>query len=422
MWEQLFTIIIKMKVNFIISITLALSLFGCKDDAPNEKPKLDFSFSISALIVEIKGSAIDKDGKISMLEISWGDSFTDKLYQGDFSAITKSHHYSAPGSYKITITAVDDSGESNIQDFSVVINYATTSLDGIKQSIFKSSGKEFLILTTNLHTYQEANQKEKLNLIIDVIGMMDIDFILFQECAQNKSSQIVDGIIRNDNMALLISKGVAEKYGVTYNYIWDWSHYGWDVWEEGVAVLSKHSLVDNASRYISTSNSTSSITSRKVLYGSYAVLSLGRVNIFSAHTHWRTSVNDEEQNNQIKNIKLMVVEKEQPIIDNKVISFVGGDFNGNPTSDYPWSEGYNTMMLNNNYLDTFLEIYPDANSKPAQSIYNTIGGDLPGRIDYIFMKANPYLKVMDSQIIFTEQIIGRVSDHFGVLTKVKYIE
>ena len=75
-------------------------------------------------------------------------------------------------------------------------------------------------------------------------------------------------------------------------------------------------------------------------------------------------------------------------------------------------------MADNIYQDTFLEIYPSANDKPTQSIYNTIGGDYPGRIDYVFMKENSRYEVLESQIVFTEEVIGRVSDHFGVLTKI----
>jgi endonuclease/exonuclease/phosphatase family metal-dependent hydrolase len=76
------------------------------------------------------------------------------------------------------------------------------------------------------------------------------------------------------------------------------------------------------------------------------------------------------------------------------------------------------MMRPSGYQDSFLEAYPDANQTPAQSIYNTVGGSLPGRIDYIFMKKNPRIRVVDSQIIFTNDVVGTVSDHFGVLTKV----
>ena len=170
-----------------------------------------------------------------------------------------------------------------------------------------------------------------------------------------------------------------------YNFVWNWAHYGWDVWEEGVAILSKYPLQDSEDKYISTSTNTSNIASRKVIYGAYLIPE-GKINIFSAHTHWRTSETDEEQNKQIKNVKQMVEEKEA--LNLVIATFVCGDFNGNPTSDYPWSEGYNTMVNNGVFVDTYLEIYPDANTKPAQSIYNTIGGTYPGRIDYIFMKNN----------------------------------
>ena len=288
-------------------------------------------------------------------------------------------------------------------------------LKNIKPTLLKTSDKELLILTVNLHTYQETQQDEKLNLIADLIAKMDVDFIAFQECAQNKSSVLKEGIIKEDNMALLISEKIKERHGLAYNYSWGWAHYGWDVWEEGVAVLSKHPLVESEDRYISFYTGTSNLNSRKAIYASYQT-PLGNVNFFSAHTHWRTSATDEQHNNQVNNIKSMATEKEA--LTSGAVTFVCGDFNVNPTSDYPWSEGYNTMVKNGDYSDTFLEVYPTANNKPAQSSYNTISGDFPGRIDYIFMKKNSKYKVQDSQIVFTSSVVGKVSDHYGVLTKV----
>jgi hypothetical protein len=35
------------------------------------------------------------------------------------------------------------------------------------------------------------------------------------------------------------------------------------------------------------------------------------------------------------------------------------------------------------------------------------------------MKKNPLIRVVDSQIIFTNEVVGKVSDHFGILTKVR---
>jgi len=415
-----------MKLISIVAAIFSMALLiilqaGCSKDqnSGNHKPELNVNLLSDGLKVTLKGSATDPDGEVTTLIINWGENTINTFSNNDFSSIDISHTYLIPASYSIVITAIDNSGDSTSRSIPQPVDFKETRLDGIKESMFKSSDKEFLVLTLNMHTYQETQQNEKFNLITDVIGMMDIDFIAFQECAQNKSSVISNGIIREDNMALIVSDRIKEKYNIDHNYTWNWAHYGWTVWEEGVAVLSKHLLADTDERYISTITNTSSITSRKAIYGSY-VWPYGRINIFSAHTHWRTSLTDEEQNKQVMNIKSMVEEKES--LSQGAVSLVCGDFNGNPTSEYPWSEGYTTMMKDDDYMDTFREIYPDANTIPAKDIYYTVGGDLPGRIDYIFMKKNVHYQVVDSQIIFKDDVVGLVSDHYGVLTKIRFTE
>ena len=374
-------------MNFCICsmVFMILLLNNCAKDPEtvNQKPYLGITDFSDGLKVTIKGSATDPDGTITGVTIDWGDKNNGQLTGNEFSGFEVIHIYKDPATYTIIITARDNEGDTTVRTVNVTPNFKETSLEGLKTTMFKTSANEYLILTINLHTYQEPQQNEKFNIITDLIGKMDIDFIAFQECAQNKYSVITEGIIREDNMALIISKRIKEKYNTDYHFVWNWSHYGWNEWEEGVAVLSRYPVIHSEDRYISSNTSTGSITSRKVIYASCQAPG-GLFNVFSAHTHWRTSISDEEQNSQINKIKSMVEEKESSAPD--VVSFVCGDFNGNPTSDYPWSEGYNTMMRANDYSDTFLEIYPDANQKPAQSIYNTVAGDLPGRIDYIFMK------------------------------------
>ena len=412
----------KVKFSIILFLVQAVMFVfvGCsKETIPNQKLGIDVNVTTENLKVTITGSITDTDGLISEAIIDWGDSHTENIATGDFIGFEKSHIYSQAASYNVSLTAIDNNGDSTGKSLNVVVEYKEVDIGNIKDGLFKTSNGEYLILTINLHTYQEDQQNEKLNMLMEVIGKMDVDFIALQECAQHKSATITEGIIREDNMALVIANSLKDKYNIEYNFVWDWAHYGWSVWEEGVAVLSKHPLINSEDKYVSTNTSNNNITSRKVIYGSYQIPE-GRVNIFSAHTHWRTSETDEEQNNQINNIQLMVDEKEAlaPV----EASFVCGDFNGNPTSDYPWSEGYNTMINNGGYVDTFLEIYPDANNKPAQSIYNTVGGTYPGRIDYIFTKNNAHFRVVDSQIIFTNDVVGKISDHFGVITKVEYIQ
>lgn len=402
--------------KFILGIIILIIHNSCAKESL--KPELGVIVSADAMAVVLKGKATSKNSSISSVTIRWGDQTVDSVYNGIFSDFEIGHRYLEPGTYQITVKAIQVNGDSCVRIIPVNVNFKETSLVNIRQGLFKTSTNEFLVLTINLHTYQENFQNEKFNLITDLIGKMDIDFIAMQECAQHKNAPIVTGIIRNDNMAHIIASRLKKKYNLNYHFVWHWAHYGWDVWEEGVAVMSKHPILSSEDRFISSNTSSSSITSRKVMFAGCQAPQ-GRFNLFSAHTHWRVSEADEEQNNQINKIKLMVTEKESGI--SNVASVVCGDFNGNPTSEFPWSEGYNTMMRNNEYKDSFLEIYPDANNKPAQSKYNTVGGTFPGRIDYIFIKNNPKFRIVDSQIVFKADVVGEVSDHFGVLTKVLFV-
>ncbi|MFZ4522238.1 MAG: endonuclease/exonuclease/phosphatase family protein [Bacteroidales bacterium] len=409
-----------MKFSTSIAAFFCLLAAGCsKAPAPvNLKPALTITASANGLQITLGGSATDPDGTVSDLSIDWGDNGTSQVPGPQAANFAVAHTYDAPASFVVRVTAMDNDGDTTSRLVAVSPDYPETSLAGIKTGMFKTTANQFLLLTLNLHTYQEAEQGKKINMITDVIGKMDVDFVCFQECAQYKNAAIVSGIIRKNNMALVIADRIMEKYQASYNFVWNWSHYGWEIWEEGVAVLTKYPVTRFEDRYISTNTNTGSITSRKVIFATCQAPG-GLFNIFSAHTHWRTTATDEEQNNQVKNIQSMVNQEDS--ITPEAISFVCGDFNGNPTSDYPWSEGYNTMMRKGDYADTFLEIHPDANQKPALGIYNTIGGDLPGRIDYVFMKKNTRYRVVDSQIIFTGEVVGNVSDHFGVLTKIELI-
>lgn len=407
--------------RLIMLMVMHLFIIACTKEKQdlNQKPTLAFSGEADGLKLNLTGTSSVKTGKVVKMKVDWSDSYSNVFENNDFSQFEFSHTYLNPGNYQAIVTVFSSLGDSAFLAKDFAVDFHETSLAGIKETLFKASADEYLILTLNLHTYQESSQNEKFQLIADLIGKMDVDFVLFQECAQHKSSAIDHGIIRIDNMAKVISDRIKQGYGIDYQYAWDWSHYGWEVWEEGLAVMTKYPILASDSRYISVSTSKNTITSRKAVYAS-CQLSDRQINLFSVHTHWRTSLTDEEQNQQIFKLKEMVAEKESTILN--AGSIVGGDFNGNPTSEYPWSEGYHSMMNGNEYTDALLDAYPDANNIPPLSAYYTIGGDFPGRIDFVFAKNSLNATVMDAQIIFTNDVVGRVSDHFGVLTKVRLNE
>lgn len=398
---------------FFIFCCLTIS---CSKESVNTKPNLIVDYELIGLRLKLSIKAADEDGKVEVVNIDWGDSKSENLYPGTDGLVEQSHYYLDPLTTTIVVTATDNEKNTFVKTLNLSPEYLPTSFEGIKQGLYKTSANELLVLTINMHNYQEKFQNEKFNMLTDIIGQMDIDFVCMQECAQHRNSTIYSGIIRIDNMALIISERLKKKYNKQYSFIWDWSHYGWDVWEEGDAILSPHSLIASDSRYVSTNTQTTGILSRKTIFGAYITQTVDTLNIFSTHLHWRLSETDQEQNLQISNLKSMVAEKAQLSNNQNTISIVAGDFNGTPTAPYPWSEGYTTMTANNSFIDSFLQIYTDANNKPQQNIYNT-GGDIDGRIDYIFYKNNPNVEVIDSQIIFTPQVVGLISDHYGVITK-----
>jgi len=406
-------IFIKVKNTLIFLVLMPLP-YSCVDESIGQT-KLTLDYTTDGLELELSGNVVNSSYAIASVSIDWGEDGPLTLVAGNFDSINETHKYDNEGLYNVITKAITAVGDTSIEQQEITVSFTPTSLVGIRQTMYKAAANEYLFLTLNLHTYQEEDQLQKLNMIIDVIGSMDVDFISFQECAQHKSAKLINENIREDNMAYLIIAGLQKKYGKSYDFIWDWSHYGWNVWEEGVAVLSKYPIIAQEARYVSSATSKNNIEARKVIYGASQLPNGSNINLFSAHLHWRKSLTDQEQNNQIRNLQAMVDEKST----SGTYSFVSGDFNGNPTSNSPWSEGYLTMVDNGSYIDTYLEANADANNKPAMSKHYTVLGDFPGRIDYIFMKTNPDFTVIDSQIIFKPSVVGVVSDHYGVITKVK---
>ncbi|NNC82064.1 MAG: hypothetical protein HKN79_00665, partial [Flavobacteriales bacterium] len=349
---------------------------GCKkEEEADVPPNIALEAVQDGLLIDLTITSQDPENAVTELSIDWGDSDIDIIQGISSTTIEEEHLYDEPSETTITVTAWDADGDKTEETVVLNPDFAAVDLSGIKNTLYKDSEDEFLILTVNLHTYQEDRQNEKFHIITELIGQMDVDLIALQECAQHQSAELVSGEIKADNMALILSERIQENYGVDYSFVWDWAHYGWNVWEEGLAVMSKHPITDSEGRYISSSQSTSSIISRKGLHAAVS-LPQGDIDIFSVHTHWRTSESDTEQDQQVMELQAMVEEKE--LQNSPLGSIVCGDFNSNPTSSPPWDNGYVTMLDNGTYVDTFLEVYPDANDLPQQHIYNTIGGSFPG--------------------------------------------
>ncbi len=182
------------------------------------------------LLVILSGSVSDHDGSVVQMSVNWGDNQINTYGSIDFSTLNVQHRYKEPGRYTLSLVATDNLSDTALQTITLSVDYAPISLNNVKPGLIKNSESEFLILTLNMHTYQEQFQNEKFALIVEFIHALDIDFVALQECAQHKNEQVVLGIIRADNMAMILVNRLMTKHNKKYNFIWNWEQYGWNGW------------------------------------------------------------------------------------------------------------------------------------------------------------------------------------------------
>jgi maltose 6'-phosphate phosphatase len=260
------------------------------------------------------------------------------------------------------------------------------------------------VLTVNLHTYQEADPLAQIRWVAEVIARGDVDLVAFQECAQRRDTAVEESHysvnVRTDNMAKLIVAELAATWSKDFTYSWDWSHYGFTVYEEGSAVLgrSSYSLLEQETRVISTGTDRNDINTRTAIYGAWQVPGLGRVHLFSTHVSW-----GGPQPGQLTALTTYAAQKAGT---NPVLTLLAGDYNmafG--------TAGYQQMMSDGGWGDSYLDAAPGAEKDP------TLDND---RIDYQFRGTSGQLVPVLAQLVFLqlaapEAANQRASDHLGVL-------
>ena len=255
------------------------------------------------------------------------------------------------------------------------------------------------LMTLNCHSWQEENQLEKIKYIAKIIKENDYDVIALQEVSQLVNEDIVYSNIKKDNFALLINKEL-KKIGINeYEFFWDISHIGYDVYEEGLCVMTKHPIKENRSFYITKCEDMNYWKTRKII--KIKIDYNGKdISFYSCHLGWWHD-NEEPFEYQF-NTLIRNIEKEET-------SFLMGDFNNSATIR---NEGYD-YMLRKGIIDTY-NISKDKDSGV------TVKGKIAGwdknkedlRLDIIFV--NKEVDILSSNVIFNGENKEVVSDHFGV--------
>ncbi|MDH3612384.1 MAG: endonuclease/exonuclease/phosphatase family protein [Gammaproteobacteria bacterium] len=295
-----------------------------------------------------------------------------------------------------------------------------------------AASTDFTVLTLNLHTYQEIHSEgvaeseltdelarqridsygPLFDRIADGITQLDPDVVCFQEVGEwsGGNTENPDSVLFGSSDSNMVHQ-ILQRLDEHYFYTMDWSHYGFDVWLEGSAILSKHPFIDTGSRFISNPDNGhyEFWKSRNVPMARIELPGSGRVNVFSVHTGWW---DDEEEpfQDQYRNLLAWAGEIAEP----HETTFLCGDFN------VPAGSRMQEFMTNGTgYSDQYALANPDG-------LFDaTIGGAIDGwedndsgqRIDYILMNDDSLLKVEKAEIVFTEETYGIVSDHAGVYAR-----
>ena len=255
------------------------------------------------------------------------------------------------------------------------------------------------VLTLNLHGWQESEQLAKFSRIAEFIAENRIGIVAFQEVAQHRHASLLDGRIRVDNAGHLILQRLNQLSDQCYTMHWDWSHYGWDVYEEGVAVLSSFPVVDLSSKYVSQSSSKEYWKSRKIIRAGIK-LNEEVVDVFSCHTGWYHD-QDEPFAGQLDSLCALVQERPNR-------SLIMGDFNNGAGTP-----GYDLLT------EQFIDLFPLGSKEAGYTFRGGIagwGGNETGqRIDYVFTDQS--VSSVKAEVVFESE---PVSDHFGVMMELEW--
>ncbi len=256
------------------------------------------------------------------------------------------------------------------------------------------------LLTLNCHSWQEKEQLKKIHYLAKIIVEKDYDVITLQEASQTILSKNVYDNIKEDNYGLLLREEIKKLGGKEYNLVWDYSHIGYDIYEEGSAILTKHKVVDSESFYISQSHSKDFWKTRKIVKATVEFEG-ENIDFYSCHMGW--------WKDEVESFDKQVEALLSPSKESNNRSFFMGDFNNNA---FIRNEGYD-FLKNNGLIDTYnLAEIKDSGITVKGNIAGWDGNKEELRIDIIF--TNKETKVFESKVIFNGINKEIISDHFGV--------
>jgi len=259
------------------------------------------------------------------------------------------------------------------------------------------------LLTLNCHAWLEERQIEKIKTLAKTISENRYDVIALQEVNQPILGGILEGKLKENNFAVVLLAELQELGRSDYRMIWDCCHTGYEIYEEGLSIVTRHPIVEPHSFFVSNSEEMSFWKTRKIV-GATLKIQEECIQVYSCHLGWWQ---DAEEPFMQQADRLLHNSKQEGL------TLLLGDFNNNA---FTTGEGYDYLMKQGLY-DTFTL----AQTKDEGI---TVKGNIDGwgenqrelRLDLVL--ANRPVMVVDSRAIFNGKNQEIISDHYGVAVEI----
>lgn len=274
------------------------------------------------------------------------------------------------------------------------------------------------VLTLNTHSWMEPMPQQKLRQLAAAISMADYDVIALQEVNQTKGRSVIQPSayfhpakvqepIREDNFAYQLVEQLAG-LGTHYHWTWRCAHIGYDIYEEGVAILSKQPITAEA--FFASAGTDPSDYRTRVIVAGQTKLADRLVTVLSGHYSWWSHEPGTGFAYEWQQTEAFLEDVDTPLL-------IMGDFN-NPA--HIADEGYALVQSSPLQLQ-------DAFAAAAETIGEfTVEKTIDGwsestdklRIDLIFLSQE--FAVKSYQVMFDGQATPVVSDHYGVAAELAW--
>lgn len=271
------------------------------------------------------------------------------------------------------------------------------------------------LLTLNTNSYQGENPTNTMANLCEVIADSDYDVIALQEVNQEytadevKISELDNYIPAQDRVPVKADNYVyqiVQALGVSgQRWYWTWlpTHVGWNHYDEGLALLTRHPILKTNAFYVSKTTDYNNPKTR---------MALGILTEYNGKKEWYYSVHFDHWNDAIEPF-----DQEWDRFVNKAIEtahplFVMGDF-GNDAEVK--NEAYEYVLNTTTLTDTFPNAeYHDSGVTVDEYIPGWENKDHPKAIRTDFIFTNSDMPVLSSEIVFNGAHKPKVSDHYGL--------